>query len=157
VLRALGVRDPQIPEDAAERAGRYRQLLRERRVLVIVDDAQSEVQVRPMMPGGGHSQLLITSRRLLAGLESVQRLHLDPMPAGDASDLLGRILAERFDAPGEGDLQSLVDLLGGLPLALRIVGNRPTSPWSAIPTSSPSSSPTPTTAPAKPSTIGAGP
>ncbi len=124
VLRALGVRDHQIPQDPAERAGRYRQVLRERRVLVIVDDAASEPQVRPMLPGGGRSQLLITSRRLLAGLEGVQRLHLDPMPAVDASDLLQRILAERADVPHDSDLQGLVDLLGGLPLAVRIVGNR---------------------------------
>jgi hypothetical protein len=124
VLRALGVRDQQIPRDGAERAGRYRQLLRERRVLVIVDDAASEAQVRPLVPGGGHSQLLVTSRRMLAGLEGVRRLHLAPMPEIDAYDLLGRILAERADAPRDDDVRELVDLLGGLPLALRIVGNR---------------------------------
>ncbi|WP_089007842.1 ATP-binding protein [Micromonospora viridifaciens] len=133
VLRALGVRDQQIPEDAAERAGRYRQLLRQKRVLVVVDDATSEAQVRPLIPGGGHSQLLVTSRRLLAGLEGVHRLHLDPMPAADASELLRRILAERADVPDDHDVQDLVDLLGGLPLAVRIVGNRLVSRpiWSA--------------------------
>jgi transcriptional regulator with XRE-family HTH domain/tetratricopeptide (TPR) repeat protein len=132
-LRALGVRDQHIPHEAAERAGRYRQLLREQRVLVIVDDAMSEAQVRPMMPGAGRSQLLITSRRLLAGLEGVQRLHLDPMPAVDAEDLLRRILAERADVPQERDLRGLVGLLGGLPLAVRIAGNRLVSRpiWSA--------------------------
>ena len=100
---------------------------------MIVDDAASESQVRPMLPGGGRSQLLVTSRRLLAGLEGVQRLHLDPMPAVDASDLLRRILAERADVPHDSDLQGLVDLLGGLPLAVRIVGNRLVSRpiWSA--------------------------
>jgi transcriptional regulator with XRE-family HTH domain len=48
VLRALGVRDQQIPQDPAERAGRYRQLLRERRVLVIVDDAAPTSSARPL-------------------------------------------------------------------------------------------------------------
>jgi tetratricopeptide (TPR) repeat protein/transcriptional regulator with XRE-family HTH domain len=124
VLRAMGVRDQQIPQDGSERAGRYRQLLRERRVLVIVDDAASESQVRPLVPGGGHSQLLITSRRMLAGLEGVQRLHLTPMPEIDAFELLRRILAERAEEPGDDEVQGLVDLLGGLPLALRIAGNR---------------------------------
>jgi transcriptional regulator with XRE-family HTH domain/tetratricopeptide (TPR) repeat protein len=152
VLRALGVRDQQIPPDGAERAGRYRQLLRERRALVIVDDAASESQVRPLVPGAGRSQLLVTSRRMLAGLAGVQRLHLTPMPSLDAHDLLGRILAdrpvlaepsdaarpvlaepsdaarpglaERSDGARADDYQGLVDLLGGLPLALRIVGNR---------------------------------
>jgi transcriptional regulator with XRE-family HTH domain len=124
VLRAMGVRDQQIPQDAAERAGRYRQLLRERRVLVVVDNAASESQVRPMLPGAGRSQLLITSRRLLAGLEGVRRLHLDPMPTSDAHHLLGRIVAERAETRRGEDLAELVDLLGGLPLALRIAGNR---------------------------------
>ena len=123
VLRALGVRAAQIPDDTAEKAGRYRHLLRERQVLVIVDDAHSEAQVRPMLPGDGQSLLLVSSRRLLSGLEGVRRLHLDPMPVADAQDLLGRILAERFD-PRDDDLKELADLLGGLPLALRIVGNR---------------------------------
>lgn len=133
VLRAMGVRDQQIPQDPAERAGLYRQLLRQRRVLVIADDTTSEPQVRPLLPSGGPSKLIVTSRRLLAGLEGVQRLHLDPMPAADAQDLLGRILAERFDAPRDGDLRDLVDLLGGLPLAVRIAGNRLISRpgWSA--------------------------
>ncbi|GGR87790.1 SARP family transcriptional regulator [Micromonospora fulviviridis] len=124
VLRAIGVRDAEIPRDTAEQAGLYRQLLREKRVLMMVDNAGSEAQVRPLMPGGGRSRLLITSRRLLAGLEDVQRLHLDPMPDSDASDLLRRILAERADVPDDHDLKDLVDLLGGLPLAVRIVGNR---------------------------------
>ncbi|GGM37725.1 helix-turn-helix domain-containing protein [Dactylosporangium sucinum] len=133
LLRAMGVRDQQLPQDPAERAGRYRQLLRQRRVLVTVDDAASESQVRPLLPGDGPSQLIVTSRRLLAGLEGVQRLHLDPLPPADAQDLLSRILAERFDAPRENDLQELVNLLGGLPLAVRIVGNRLISRpgWSA--------------------------
>jgi tetratricopeptide (TPR) repeat protein/transcriptional regulator with XRE-family HTH domain len=133
VLRAMGVRDQQIPQELLERAGYLRQLLRQRRMLVIVDDAASESQVRPLLPGEGRSQLIVTSRRLLAGLEGVQRLHLDPLPAADAHDLLGRILAERFDAPRDDDLQDLVGLLGGLPLAVRIVGNRLISRpgWSA--------------------------
>ncbi|NUR29874.1 MAG: transcriptional regulator, partial [Catenulispora sp.] len=80
-------------------------------------------QVRPMLPADGQSLLLVTSRRLLSGLEGARRLHLDPMPVADAQDLLGRIVAERFDSR-EDDLRGLVGLLGGLPLALRIVGNR---------------------------------
>jgi transcriptional regulator with XRE-family HTH domain/tetratricopeptide (TPR) repeat protein len=121
ILRALGVRDAQIPSDPAERAARYRQILRERRILVIIDDAASEAQVRPLLPGAGDSHLLVTSRRLLAGLEGVARLHLDPLPTADATGLLKRILA---DTPSHEDLQRLVDVLGGLPLALRIAGNR---------------------------------
>jgi tetratricopeptide (TPR) repeat protein/transcriptional regulator with XRE-family HTH domain len=124
VLRALAVQDQQIPQGEAERASQYRQVLRERRVLVIVDDAASESQVRPLVPGDGGSLLLATSRRMLAGLEGVRRLHLDPMPVIDACDLLGRVVAERAETRRDEDLRGLVDLLGSLPLALRIAGNR---------------------------------
>ncbi|MEU8004260.1 helix-turn-helix domain-containing protein [Catellatospora sp. NPDC049111] len=124
LLRALGVRDPHLPQDPAERAARYRQLLRERRVLVIVDDAATEAQVRPLQPGAGSSRLIVTSRRVLAGLVGVQRLQLTPMPTADAQDLMTRILADGASAPRHEDMDGLVKLLGGLPLALRIAGNR---------------------------------
>lgn len=124
LLRGLGLPDQRIPAGAAERAARYRYLLREKAVLVVVDDAAGEAQVRPLLPGEGGSRLLVTSRRPLAGLEGVQRLHLAPLPAADARDLLRRILAERADPRDQTDLDGLAELLGGLPLALRIAGNR---------------------------------
>jgi transcriptional regulator with XRE-family HTH domain/tetratricopeptide (TPR) repeat protein len=124
LLRATGMRDPQMPQDQSERASRYRQLLTEQRTLVVIDDVTSETQVRALIPGAGDSCLLLTGRRLLSGLEGVRRLHLDPMPSADALDLLGRIVAERGDLQHSHDLPTLADLLGGLPLALRIAGNR---------------------------------
>lgn len=124
LLRAFGVSEQHIPQDHAERAGRYRQLLRDRRLLVIFDDAASESQVRSLLPGAGSSRLVVTSRRTLAGLEGVQRLQLTPMPTADAHDLLTRIIADSAQPPRHEDLRTLVDLLGGLPLALRIAGNR---------------------------------
>lgn len=80
LLRALGIADQQIPGDVAERASLYRSLLHDRRVLVVLDNATSEDQVRPLLPGGGAGKALVTSRRLLAGLEGVRRLSLGPCP-----------------------------------------------------------------------------
>ncbi|MER5643423.1 helix-turn-helix domain-containing protein [Streptosporangium sp. NPDC002524] len=124
LLRALGVADQQIPGDVAGRASLYRSLLRERRVLIVLDNAASEEQVRPLLPGGGAGRALVTSRRLLAGLEGVRRLGLGPLPLLEATELLGGILKDR-GAPDEGPaLGQLARLCGGLPLALRIAGNR---------------------------------
>ncbi|WP_433425963.1 ATP-binding protein [Microtetraspora malaysiensis] len=133
VLRALGTAERQIPRDALERASLYRAILRERRVLVVLDNARSEEQVRLLLPGGGPSRVLVTSRRLLAGLEGVQRLSLGPLPSGEAADLLTGILAKRGSADGAAAIGELAQLCGGLPLALRIVGNRLVSRpgWSA--------------------------
>ncbi|MFI6479965.1 tetratricopeptide repeat protein [Nonomuraea sp. NPDC050663] len=124
LLRALGLADQQIPSDVAERASLYRSLLRERRVLVVLDNAGSEEQVRPLLPGGGAARALVTSRRLLAGLEGVRRLGLGPLPPMEATQLLTGILKDRGTPDADPALWELAQLCGGLPLALRIAGNR---------------------------------
>jgi tetratricopeptide (TPR) repeat protein/transcriptional regulator with XRE-family HTH domain len=133
LLRALGAGDSQTPDDVPGRASLFRSLLRNRRVLVVLDNAGSEEQVRPLLPGGGGSKALVTSRRLLAGLEGVRRLSLGPLPLAEATELLIGILRDRGASDGEPALTQLAQLCGGLPLALRIAGNRLVSRpgWSA--------------------------
>ncbi|MEU8763937.1 tetratricopeptide repeat protein [Streptomyces sp. NPDC048659] len=124
LLRALGVAEQRIPGDTEARAALYRSLLRDRRTLVVLDNAASEEQVRPLLPGGGTGRALLTTRRLLPGLEGVRRLALGPLPAAESMHLLTGILGERSATDGTRALARLADLCGGLPLALRIVGNR---------------------------------
>ncbi|MFJ5261339.1 ATP-binding protein [Streptomyces sp. NPDC088387] len=124
LLGALGVADQHIPADTAGRSSLYRSLLRDKRILVVLDNAASEEQVRPLLPGGGQGRALVTSRRLLAGLEGVRRLVLGPLQLREATELLSGIVGERSAADGESALAELVRLSGGLPLALRIIGNR---------------------------------
>ncbi|MGW4796242.1 ATP-binding protein, partial [Nonomuraea sp. NPDC004297] len=124
LLRALSVGERHLPHDLLERSSLYRSLLRGRRVLVVLDNAGSEEQVRPFLPAGGRSRLLVTSRRLLAGLEGVQRLGLGPLPRVEAVELLNGILGTRGRADGESAISDLARFCGGLPLALRIAGNR---------------------------------
>ncbi|GII32462.1 helix-turn-helix domain-containing protein [Planotetraspora mira] len=133
LLRALGVADHEVPNDVPDRASLYRSALEEKRVLVVLDNAASEEQIRPLLPSGGHGRVLITSRRLLAGLEGVRRLSLGPLPVAEATELLTGILGGRSASDGEPALTQLAQLCGGLPLALRIIGNRLVSRpgWSA--------------------------
>jgi tetratricopeptide (TPR) repeat protein/transcriptional regulator with XRE-family HTH domain len=123
LLRAFGVADDRIPHDEKERAGYYRSVLGRRRSLVVLDNAAGESQVRPLLPGGGNSLVLITSRRSLAGLEDVRQLPLTEMPPDDAVQMLQTIVhSDRaFDID---DLDAVADLCGHLPLAIRIAGNR---------------------------------
>jgi transcriptional regulator with XRE-family HTH domain len=124
LLRALGVADEQIPGDVPERASVYRALLRDRQALVVLDNAGSEEQVRPLLPGDGPSRALITSKRLLAGLEGVRRLGLGPLSPPEATELLTGILGQRAARDDESALNQLAELCEGMPLALRIIGNR---------------------------------
>ncbi|MEU7899669.1 tetratricopeptide repeat protein [Nonomuraea sp. NPDC049152] len=122
LVRALGAAEQHLPHGTLARASLYRSLMRERRVLVVLDNARSEEQLRPLLPGGGPSRVLATSRRLLAGLEGVHRLSLGPLPCPEAAELLTGILGGPSD--GGTAISELAQLCGGLPLALRIVGNR---------------------------------
>jgi hypothetical protein len=124
LLRALGVADEQVPGDIQGRASLYRSLLRDRRALIVLDNAGSEEQVRPLLPGESPSRVVITSRRLQAGLEGVRRLALGPLALPEAKELLTGILGERAAADEEPALTRLAELCEGLPLALRITGNR---------------------------------
>ncbi|SED82934.1 NB-ARC domain-containing protein [Streptomyces misionensis] len=124
LLRALGVSDRRLGrEDAAGHAGLLRSLLAERRCLVVLDNARDEGQVRPLLPAGGESLVLVTSRRPLSGLEDVDRLALSEMAQSEAVELLRRILgAERADAE-VASVARVAELCGRLPLALRVAGN----------------------------------
>ena len=72
LLRALGVPAEHIPPTTEERAGLYRSVLAQvtAPVLVIADNASSEAQVRPLLPGAGPHKVLVTSRHTLAGLDA---------------------------------------------------------------------------------------
>ena len=102
----------------------YRSLLRDRQALVVLDNAGSEEQVRPLLPGDGASRALITAKRALAGLEGVRRLGLGPLSLPEATELLTGIVGQRAARDEESALSQLAKLCEGMPLALRIIGNR---------------------------------
>ncbi|WP_181799097.1 helix-turn-helix domain-containing protein [Kitasatospora acidiphila] len=140
LLRALGLRERDLPTETDERQALYRRLLKDQDVLVVLDNAAHEGQLRALLPGPGHGTVWVTSRRTLTGIEHARRLVLKPLPAAAATTLLGAILALRDDEPQDGSaaadpsaLARIADLCGNLPLALRIAGNRLLSrpAWSA--------------------------
>jgi DNA-binding SARP family transcriptional activator/tetratricopeptide (TPR) repeat protein len=122
-LHALGVRPERVPSDVDEAAALYRSLLADRRVLVLLDNAAAADQVRPLLPGGVGSLVLVTSRDHLAGLvarDGARRLTLDVLAPDEAGALLrGALGAERVRAE-PAEVAELARLCGYLPLALRI-------------------------------------
>ncbi|WFE20950.1 helix-turn-helix domain-containing protein [Solwaraspora sp. WMMD937] len=124
LLRSLGVPDSRVPASSAERGGLFRTLTRDRSLLVILDNAANEAQVRPLLPAGRECLVLVTCRRPLAGLAGAVRQPLDLLAPAAGRALLAAIVgADRIGAePAAAD--QLVTLCGRLPLAVRIAGNR---------------------------------
>ena len=124
LLRALGVDGPSIPDALEERAERYRSLLADRRVLVVLDNAAGEAQVRPLLPGSPSCGVLVTSRARLTGLEGARLVDLDVLPLGPAVELLGRVAGHDRVAAEPDVAVAIVGYCGRLPLAIRIAGAR---------------------------------
>lgn len=126
-LRALDVPAEKISVELATRAALFRSLLAGRRMLVILDNAASAEQVRPLLPGSAGCLTLITSRSRLSGLtarEGASRVPIDVLSLEDAMKLFRQVIGEaRVDA----ELETAADLArrcGYLPLALRIAADR---------------------------------
>ncbi|MBT0769437.1 AAA family ATPase [Kineosporia sp. J2-2] len=127
VLRDLGLPADRIPADLQERSALLRSLLARRRVLVVLDNAASAAQVRPLIPGTVGSLLLVTSRSALPALavrDGARRVHVDVLSDRDAVDLLTRVTTAGHRRDDERSLAELARLCANLPLALRIAAER---------------------------------
>jgi tetratricopeptide (TPR) repeat protein len=125
-LRALGIDTRQAPTDLAELTGLYRSIMIDKQMLVILDDALTAAQVSPLLPSCPASVAVVTSRQRLSSLvaRGAQVIQLDRLDADAALELLGRTIgSERALAEGPA-ARALVELCGGLPLALCIAGAR---------------------------------
>lgn len=121
-LRGLGIDGMAIPDTLDERAEMYRSRLGDRFALITLDDAFSESQVKPLLPGSSSCAVLITSRTRLAGLPGAHRIELEALEPEQSVTLLTRILGEQrvHDEPDQA--ADLADLCAHLPLAVRIAG-----------------------------------
>ncbi|MEV0348749.1 BTAD domain-containing putative transcriptional regulator [Nonomuraea sp. NPDC050680] len=124
LLRSLGCPDGAVPAAFEERVRLYRGMTAARSLLVVLDDATDEAQVRPLLPTGPGSLTLVTSRSPLAGLEAARAYELGVFEPGEAVAMLAEVVGrERVGAEPEA-ADRIVRLCGGLPLALRIAGSR---------------------------------
>ncbi|MGW3211555.1 BTAD domain-containing putative transcriptional regulator [Streptomyces parvus] len=123
-LRTLGVTPSDIPEGVDERAAMFRSRVADREMLLLLDDAADEAQIKPLLPGGGGCAVLVTSRRSQTGISMLQNIRLDILNASESVELLGHIIGDkraRAEPDAVADVARKVD---GLPLALSIVGAR---------------------------------
>jgi len=128
-LRALGVAGQDIPAETDERSALYRSLLAGRRMLIVLDNAGSAEQVRPLLPGAPPSAVVVTSRDSLAGLvvrDGARRLDLGLLPLADAISLLQALIGDRAHAEPEA-AKMLAGQCSRLPLALRLAAELATA------------------------------
>jgi DNA-binding SARP family transcriptional activator len=138
-LDAIGVPLAEIPPLPEGQAALYRRLLADRKMLIVLDNAHDEQQVRPLLPASPGSLVLVTSRSELSGLaatDGARLLILNVLPHDEAAELLtGRIGHAQAAAEPEvvGEIASLCACL---PLALAVAAARaaarPSFPLAAL-------------------------
>ncbi|MER7129316.1 AfsR/SARP family transcriptional regulator [Streptosporangium saharense] len=124
LLRGLGA-DEEVPHSLDERAALYRSLLADRRMLIVLDNAATAEQVRPLLPGSSPSRVVITSRDALRSLSvthDIRCVMLDVLSAEEAVALLNDLLGTGGTVHDADVITELAHLCGRLPLALRLAG-----------------------------------
>jgi DNA-binding SARP family transcriptional activator/tetratricopeptide (TPR) repeat protein len=121
LLRMMSVPAIQIPPTIGQRTALWRALLSRRRVVVILDDAAGHDQIRPLLPTGGRSLILVTTRRRLADVGRARSLSLGVLTADEAITLFKRMAG----VSGNTDqVAEVVQLCGRLPLAIAVAARR---------------------------------
>ena len=123
-LRALGVENSKVPGGTEEASAHFRSLTIGKRLLVVLDNASTVAQVRPLLPAEPGCGVLVTSRETLATLAGATHLHLDELPPDQAVTLLARLAGEDRVAAKPAAAATIARACDHLPLALRIAGAR---------------------------------
>jgi DNA-binding SARP family transcriptional activator/tetratricopeptide (TPR) repeat protein len=127
MLRSLGAAPERIPDSVDEAAAQLRSVLAGRRVLVVLDNARSEEQVRPLLPGSPGCFVVVSSRSTLPGLVATEGAHLLPLDllsAGESRCLLANRLGSDRLAAATDAVDEIIDRCARLPLAMAIVAAR---------------------------------
>ncbi|MEW2074513.1 tetratricopeptide repeat protein [Streptomyces sp. NPDC017966] len=124
LLRDLGVDPEAVPEDLDDRMRLFRSRTAGLRLLIVLDNARDETQVRPLLPGGTASLVIVTSRPRLSGLEGGTSFELSVLEHDQAVELLGKLAGVARVAAEPAAASQIVRACGLLPLAVRIAGAR---------------------------------
>ncbi|MEV7801972.1 BTAD domain-containing putative transcriptional regulator [Microbispora sp. NPDC088329] len=128
ILQAVGLEVPGVCEDDVL-ASVWRSWLADRKVLLVLDDAPDESNVRLLLPGTSASRVLVTSRSRLSGLESVARVGLEDLSTSEGVEFLSLLIGRDRVS---GDLPTVMRVFrryGLSPLALRLLGGRLAGLW----------------------------
>ena len=124
LLLTAGVPATQVPPGLEARATRWRDHVAGKKILLLLDDAASHEQVRPLLPGTGGSLVLVTSRRRLTALDDAAVISLDILPPGEAAQLLARLTARAGIHAADPAVGEITRLCGYLPLAIGLIASQ---------------------------------
>ncbi|MEU0137185.1 BTAD domain-containing putative transcriptional regulator [Streptomyces sp. NPDC006296] len=124
LLRALGVPGDRIPDDAEGRIALWRRTMSAQRMILLLDNALDESQVRPLLSSSTKTLVLVTSRSLLVDLDAAHTVSLGVMPPRDSVALVEGVLGRSRTRAEPEAVAQLTELCGHLPLALRIAAAR---------------------------------
>jgi hypothetical protein len=95
-----------------------------KKVLLLLDDAASHEQIRPLLPATAGSLVLVTSRRRLTALQDAALVSLDTLPPEEAAALLARLAARPSLGAGDAPVDKIIRLGGYLPLAIGMLASQ---------------------------------
>gem|GEM_PF-2986575 len=121
LLNAVGVPWGQIPGSLDERADLWRGQLADQRAMLVLDNAVDADQVAPLIPGGPHTLVLVTSRRRLIELDAAT-IALDVLTPEQAEEMFRRVVGGEI--PPDSPVGEVVRLCGYLPMAIALAGSR---------------------------------
>jgi len=124
LLLTAGLAPQQIPPGVEARAARWRGQVAGKMILLLLDDAASHQQVRPLLPGTAGSLVLVTSRRRLTALQDAAVVSLDVLPPDEAAALLARLAARPGVRASDAAVGELTRLCGYLPLAIGMLASQ---------------------------------
>jgi len=121
-LRIWGVEDRSMPQSLSERSQLYHSVIAGKRVLIILDNARDEFQIRPLLPQCSTCAVLMTTRRQIKGLEEATIVELPVMSEPEARSLWENLIGADAIAAEPDATQQIMAQCNYLPLALRITG-----------------------------------
>lgn len=126
LLRQLGLPEEEIPPAAADRAELFRSCLSDRRLLLVLDHAQSAGQVRALLTSAPGVVTVVVARQPLAGLDAL-RVPVGPLARKDAKQLLTDLVGKPAIGAARATLPGVLDRCAGSPYALRAAAPRLTA------------------------------
>ncbi len=124
LLLTAGVPAQHVPPDLEARAGRWRDHVAGKKILLVLDDAAGHEQVRPLLPGTAGSLVLVTSRRRLTALDDAAVISLDTLSPDEAAALLAQLADRPELADPAGPAGEITRLCGYLPLAVGMLARQ---------------------------------